>query len=72
MSEKATTDLRKHFNTDVARLIVQIRAAAAKSGNPPAFISAMLDIIREDHPNKFGTAVITGLMYFSEDRGLLG
>jgi hypothetical protein len=69
--QTATTDLRKHFTDDVVRLIVSVRASAAKSGNPQAYISAMLETIRECHPNSFGTAVCNGLMYFSEDAGLL-
>jgi hypothetical protein len=73
MSETRTarTDLRAHFNSDVADTIARIRVKAARSGNPPAFISATLDILREEN-SPFVTAVCNGLLYFAEDAGLLG
>ena len=69
---KATTDLRKVFTADVAASVGNMLYAAKKSGNPSAYISVMLDTIRDEHPDQLGTSLCNALLYSAEDAGLLG
>ena len=61
------------FKNSVAAVIGSTLKSAARCGNPALYISAMLEEIRDvfsDDP-RFLTAVVTGLLYFAEDRGML-
>ena len=66
--------LRGPFDDTVARMAVNIMGSAKTSGNPPVSIAAQLDDVREvyaDNP-QFVTAVVKAVLYFGEERGLLG
>lgn len=65
--------VRGPFNDAVARMAADIMRTAKTSGNPPAHISAVLDVVRDvyaDDP-EFVTAVCKAVWYFGEERGLL-
>jgi len=66
--------LRGPFDRMVAYTAVSIMSSARTSGNSQASVAAQLDVVRDvyaDDP-KFVTAVVQAVLYFGEERGLLG
>lgn len=55
-----------------ARIIVGITENAAKSGNAAAYISTILDVLRDDMDPITDSPLCIGLMAHAERKGLLG